>query len=89
MAKRVYKLLRKSKNKIDIFVSHAPALGLGDGNDFFHKGFECFHEILDRAEPKLHIFGHQHLSYGSKRENPIHYNNTLLYNASGYKIIKL
>jgi len=71
MAKRVDKLLRVAKNKIDIFVSHAPALGLGDGDDFFHKGFECFHKILDITKPKLHIFGHQHLTYGKKQENPI------------------
>jgi len=89
MAKRVDKLLRKAKNKIDIFVSHAPSYGLGDGDDFFHKGFECFHSILDSAEPKLHIFGHQHLSYGPKRENPIYYKGTALYNAFGYKIIDI
>jgi len=89
MAKRANRLLRKAKNNIDIFVSHAPALGLGDGDDFFHKGFECFHDILNIAKPKLHIFGHQHLSYGKKHENPIHYNESLLYNAFGYKIIEI
>jgi predicted phosphodiesterase len=87
MSKRVNKLLRKAKNKIDIFVSHTPALGLGDGDDFFHKGFSCFHEIIEGAKPKLHIFGHQHSSYGSRNKNPIYYKETLLYNACGYKII--
>jgi len=89
MAKRVNKLLKKAKNNIDIFVTHAPALGLGDGEDFFHKGFECFHDVLNNAKPKLHIFGHQHLSYGLKCENPIHHNETLLYNAFRYKIIEV
>jgi len=89
MEKRVNKLLRKAKNKIDIFVSHAPALGLGDGDDFFHRGFKCFHSILDNAKPKLHIFGHQHLTYGFSCENPIHYKESLLYNAFRYKIIQI
>ena len=84
---RVNKLLRESKGEIDIFVSHAPALGLGDGSDFFHKGFACFINVLDSAKPKLHVFGHQHLSYGSKHKNPIQYNDTLLYNAFGYTIV--
>ena len=89
MAKRVKQLLRKTKDKLDIFVTHAPALGLGDGDDSFHKGFACFHEILDLAKPKLHIFGHQHMSYGTKCENLIHYKESLLYNAFRYKIIDI
>jgi len=89
MTKRVNKLLRKAKNEIDIFVSHASPLGLGDGDDFFHKGFGCFHRILDNAKPKLHVFGHQHLSYGTKHKNPIRHNGTLLYNAFGYSIVDI
>jgi len=89
MAKRVKRLLRQSKNNLDIFVSHAPTLGLGDGDDMFHRGFACFTDILDTAKPKLHIFGHQHPSYSSGRKNPLRYKETLLYNAFGYKIIEI
>ncbi|MCL2604686.1 MAG: metallophosphoesterase [Defluviitaleaceae bacterium] len=89
MAARVKKLMHEAGNHIDIFVSHAPALGLGDGGDFFHKGFACFHEILDDAKPKLHIFGHQHLSYAGKQEYPIQYKDTLLYNAFGHRVIEI
>ena len=89
MIKRTKKLLRQSKNNIDILVTHAPAQGLGDGDDHFHKGFACFIDVLNNAKPTLHVFGHQHLSYGAKCENPIYYQDTLLYNACGYKIIEI
>ena len=89
MAKRVKRLLRQSKRNIDIFVSHAPVRGWGDGNDLYHEGFTCFIDVLKNVNPMLHIFGHQHLSYGINRENPIKCNNTLLYNACVYKIIEI
>jgi Icc-related predicted phosphoesterase len=89
MSIRVNELLRKAQNGIDIFVSHAPALGLGDGADFFHRGFECFLRILSCVKPKLHIHGHQHLPYGTTEEYPILYEDTLLFNAFGYKVIDI
>jgi Icc-related predicted phosphoesterase len=89
MATHVKKLMQEAKSNIDIFVSHAPALGLGDGEDFFHKGFTCFHEILNGAKPRLHIFGHQHLTYGKNQGCPILYEDMLLYNAFGYKVIEI
>jgi len=89
MSTRVNRLLSEAKNGIDVFVSHAPALGLGDGDDVFHRGFECFLRILNSLKPKLHVFGHQHLSYGTKQKNPIQYENTLLYNAFGHKVIDI
>ncbi|HJG82101.1 MAG TPA: metallophosphoesterase [Lacrimispora saccharolytica] len=70
--KRVQKLKRQIQkyHGIDVFLTHAPARGLGDGEDFPHRGFECFHEILDEFHPKYMFHGHQHLNYGSgTREN--------------------
>ncbi|MDR0820984.1 MAG: metallophosphoesterase [Oscillospiraceae bacterium] len=87
MSKRVDKLLRKSHGKLDIFVSHAPAEGLGDGDDFFHKGFACYRRLLDKAKPQAHVYGHVHKSYGV--EPPTSYNDTRLFNACGYKIIEI
>ena len=65
--RRVQKLKRQLQryHGADIFLTHALAKGLGDGSDFPHQGFECFHEILDEFHPKYLIHGHQHLNYGS------------------------
>lgn len=64
--KRVQKLKRQIQkyHGVDIFLTHAPARGIGDGEDYPHRGFQCFHEILDEYRPKYLIHGHQHLNYG-------------------------
>lgn len=64
--RRVQKLRHQISryNGIDIFISHASAKGLGDGEDLPHRGFSCFYEILDTCRPKYFIHGHEHLNYG-------------------------
>ncbi|MDR1692955.1 MAG: metallophosphoesterase [Oscillospiraceae bacterium] len=88
MAKRAAKLKRAVKRSggMDILMTHSPARGLGDGDDMFHKGFDTFRNLLDDFSPKVHLFGHQHKSYGLNR-TPETYNGTRLINACGYKII--
>jgi Icc-related predicted phosphoesterase len=56
--------LRGRKNP-DVFVTHAPPLGLGDQQDPCHTGFETFHSLIDRHRPSLWLHGHVHL-YGPK-----------------------
>ena len=61
MEKRVRRLegeLRRDA-RLDIFVSHAPAFGVGDGMAF-HEGVRSFHEIYRLNQPRLHLFGHIH-----------------------------
>ena len=64
--KRVQRLRRQITryNGIDLLLTHAPARGLGDGEDPPHRGFQCFYEILDIYKPGYFIHGHQHLNYG-------------------------
>jgi Icc-related predicted phosphoesterase len=90
MAKRAQKLKRAVSRAggLDILVTHAPAEGLGDGTDAFHKGFSVFRKMLEEYRPRLHVFGHQHKRYGCA-ETPQEYCGTLLVNACGYKIITL
>ena len=33
---------------VDIVVTHSPAQGYGDGEDYAHRGFECFLPFLDK-----------------------------------------
>lgn len=90
MKKRVQRLERQVKRHggIDIFVTHAPALGLGDGNDQFHRGFQCFADFLAKHKPKLHVFGHQHKRYAPTQKTPESYGETMLINACGYHIFE-
>ena len=45
---------------VDIVLTHAPARGFGDAEDFAHCGFEAFLPLLDRYQPRYLIHGHVH-----------------------------
>lgn len=76
MTKRYKKMkLKLLKHKgIDIFVSHAPAAGFNDGDDWAHKGFQVFNVILDKYKPKYFLHGHVHMSYNWKQKRVCQYN---------------
>lgn len=88
MTKKLEKKIKKSGGA-DIFVTHAPTCGLGDGDDFFHQGFQSFYRILDEFGPRLHVFGHQHRGYKHNIVTPEFYRGTRLINAYGYKLIDI
>ncbi|MCY6482934.1 metallophosphoesterase [Clostridium aestuarii] len=76
------------KNRgFDILVTHSPARGLGDGEDFCHRGFEAFNILLDKYKPKYYIHGHQHLNYGNQNRI-IQYNSSTIINAYNYYIFE-
>ena len=50
---------------VDIVVTHSPAKGYGDGEDYAHRGFECLLPLLDKYQPKYLVHGHVHMSYGA------------------------
>ncbi len=89
MKKRILKLkYRLWRNKgFDILVSHAPACGLGDGEDICHRGFQSFVDLLDKYSPKFYFHGHQHLNYGYQQKRIRDYKNTTIVNGYGYIII--
>jgi Predicted phosphoesterases, related to the Icc protein len=88
MEKRIRKLKKKLwwNKGFDILLTHAPAYGLGDGNDMCHRGFKSFVALMDKFSPKYLIHGHQHLNY-KKQPRIIHYNSTEIINAYGYYIL--
>ena len=47
---------------LDILVTHAPPLGIGDEEDVCHRGFGCFLTFMDRFRPKYLVHGHVHLN---------------------------
>lgn len=75
MRRRVNKLGLKLwfHKGFDVLVTHSPALGLHDGEDMCHRGFDIFLKLIDRYHPKYFIHGHVHLSYSRQftREDSI------------------
>ena len=50
---------------VDVVVTHSPAQGYGDGEDYAHRGFECLLSLLDRYKPMYMVHGHVHMCYGA------------------------
>lgn len=93
--KRMEKLIRKTwwertkSRGYDIFVTHAPARGIGDGDDLFHQGFESFLRLNEKYRPRFHFFGHQHKRYGTRVESRIERNGVTYINGCGYQILDI
>ncbi len=86
MTLKMFKKKFQLRKGCQIFLTHSPALGLGDGQDRAHTGYRCFLDFLEKVQPKWMIHGHQHLNYGNaKRVNQ--YLNTNIVNAFGYTFI--
>lgn len=70
----------KKHKGFDILVTHAPAYGVGDGEDHAHEGFEAFLPLLKNYEPRYFLHGHVHMSYGRQFRRHNFYQNTLIIN---------
>lgn len=71
----------KWRRGMDILVTHSPALGLNDGSDLAHQGFQTFTDLIEKYQPRYFLHGHVHMSYG--RQYPRHdwYKETHIINA--------
>ena len=61
-ARRARRLLRRARTgpPVDVLLTHAPPLGLGDGEDRPHVGIAALHPVLERLQPTWHLHGHIH-----------------------------
>lgn len=74
------------KGGFDVLLTHAPAKGVGDGEDLCHHGFQCFADLVEKYKPRYHIHGHNHLEYG-KVQRVMKHGETTVINACGYYIL--
>lgn len=82
-ANKIKRTVKKVKG-IDIFVTHSPALGIGDGDDIAHTGFDIFLNIMDEHEPKYMLHGHQHACYNRRIPRKQIYKATQIINVGPY-----
>ena len=80
---RIWKLQWKLKRAggVDIVISHAAPAGYGDADDYAHRGFECFVDLIDRWQPAYWIHGHVHKEYGRDIPRELQRGNTRIINA--------
>ncbi len=90
MRKRVMKLILPlwRKKGFDILLTHAPAKGLGDMEDWPHRGFEVFLDLMKNFKPKYFFHGHVHAEYG-QMEREREYLETKVINAYEKYIIEI
>lgn len=83
MRLRILKLRRHLRRLggVDIVVTHAPPLDLGDAEDPAHWGFQALRELLDQYHPQYLVHGHIHISYGYDIPRVLEYNGTKIINA--------
>jgi Icc-related predicted phosphoesterase len=88
MKPRLYYNKIFKKKYIDILVTHAPPLGIHDGEDLCHRGFKCFNSFIKRFRPKYLVHGHIHY-YGPDYEWMTGVNGTKVVNAYGFQILEV
>ena len=83
MRRRIRKVRRKIRKAggVDLVLSHAPIAGYGDAQDYAHRGFECFVDLIDKYKPKYWIHSHVHLNYGNNIPRILKRDNTTIINA--------
>lgn len=77
--RRRWELMRRGG--FDILLTHAPALGLNDGEDPCHTGFDAFNGLMDKYKPRYFIHGHMHMTYGQDIPRLCSYGETSVINA--------
>jgi len=60
--RRARQLLKDARTSgpVDVLLSHAPPLGLGDEPDPSHQGIAALHGVLEALSPTWHLHGHIH-----------------------------
>lgn len=83
MKTRIVRLTWKLRRAggVDIVLTHAPAYGLGDTDDYAHQGFASFLPLLEKYQPRYLIHGHVHMEYGHQIPRVLQYQNTTIINA--------
>jgi Icc-related predicted phosphoesterase len=83
MARRIRKLWWSiyRAGGVDIVVTHAPASGYGDSQDYAHRGFDCFLDLMDKYHPRYLVHGHVHMDYGADIPRILHRGDTTIINA--------
>ncbi|HET7870681.1 MAG TPA: metallophosphoesterase [Actinomycetota bacterium] len=72
---------------VDVLLTHAPPLGVGDEDDPAHRGFEALLELVERLSPKLLIHGHIHPYGEAKPDRPL--GTTTVVNAVPFRLLEV
>lgn len=73
---------------LDILVTHAPPLGIHDGDDLCHTGFQAFRWFMERVRPRYLVHGHSHV-YNRMQPSTTKYGQAVVLNAFPFRVIEI
>jgi Icc-related predicted phosphoesterase len=74
---------------VDVMLTHAPPLGIHNGPDYPHRGFQALLTFMDYFQPRYLIHGHIHRSYGFSAVTETRYKQTMVLNTAGYRLLSV
>jgi len=79
--------LRRGGRGADVLLTHAPPLGIGDGDDAPHRGFSALHGLTRALRPAALLHGHVH-PYGMRTEIRLLHGAAVL-NVTGWHLLEI
>ncbi|MFM9106481.1 MAG: metallophosphoesterase [Chloroflexota bacterium] len=73
---------------LDVLVTHAPPRGVGDREDYAHRGYRALRGFLQTFRPPVHLHGHIHL-YDRTVRNEQEFAGTRVVNVFPYRVLDL
>lgn len=73
---------------IDVLVTHSPARGIHEGEDFPHQGFEAFLRLMQWFKPRYMIHGHVH-TWDRRKTVRTEYHGTQILNINPYIVLDI
>ncbi|PMQ02166.1 MAG: serine/threonine protein phosphatase [Dictyoglomus sp. NZ13-RE01] len=89
MSWRIRKLYFKLRKGVDIIVTHAPPYGIHEGNDYAHRGFKVFLDLINKYQPLYFLHGHTHMNYNFRSSRISQIGRTKIINCSGFVVLDL
>ncbi len=80
--------LSGKKHGVDIFVTHAPAFGIHDGDDLPHRGLHAFIRFMDMFRPRYMLHGHVH-TYDRRVQTETGYRDTYVMNINPVTVLEM
>ncbi len=78
---------RRDGRRVDVLITHAPARGVGDGDDPPHRGFTALPGLVAAIRPAALLHGHVH-RYGAPAR-PGALGRTVVCNVTGWHLLQI
>ena len=73
--------------RIDLLITHAPPLGVGDAQDLPHQGIQALHRLTRALEPRFLLHGHIHPHGFQQPDRQL--SNTTIMNVIPHKLLEV